>query len=149
MFRCSYNSSFSLMNVQEEMYVVGVILDLWLRCSLIYDVCYYQVWYYNFLLPGISSRLCNLNIDEICKLKIWAKKMKCKLEWSCYVVWCKLWLKIKCHKALWLQNQCHRRMTWTYKRHKTWFKAHGFWHIFLSCWWHKGWYATKIPYIMT
>jgi len=85
MFRCSYNSSFSLMNVQEEMYVVGVILDLWLRCSIMYDVYYYQVWYYNFLLPSISSRLCNLNIDEICKLKIWAKKWNA--NWNDPVMW--------------------------------------------------------------
>jgi len=138
MFRCSYNSSFSLMNVQEEMYVVGVILDLWLRCSIMYDVYYYQVLYYNFLLPGICSRLCNLNIDEICKLKF-GLKMKCKLEWSCYVVWCKLWLKIKCHRC----------MMWTYKRHKTWLKAHGFWHTFFR---HAGVTnidVTKIPYTMT
>ena len=85
MFRCSYNSSFSLMNVQEEMYVVGVILDLWLRCNMMYDVYYYQVWYCNFLLRGICSRLCNLNIDEICKLKIWAKKWNA--NWNDPVMW--------------------------------------------------------------
>jgi hypothetical protein len=44
-------------------------------------------------------------------------------------------LKIKCHKALWLQIQCHRFMTWTYKCHITWFKAHGFWH---ACFYHAG-----------
>jgi hypothetical protein len=47
---------------------------------------------------------------------------------TCHVGSCDI--KIKCHKALWLQNQCHRFMTWTYKRHITWFKAHGFWHTF-------------------
>ena len=49
-------------------------------------------------------------------------------EWANIMDWCKeLWLKTKCHKILWQQNQRYIFVTPTSKRHKTWFKVHGFW----------------------
>jgi hypothetical protein len=55
---------------------------------MMYDVyCYlgYEFDIIMFLLQGIFSRLCNLNVDEICKLKIWAKRSNA--NWNDLVMW--------------------------------------------------------------